>query len=608
MKRISFLNNCKLLSIPTLIIIIILSISFEYIDVILQERQDLQKQLHKEKVSFIKDKLSSMIVTKQKSTVAIALSIANDDRLADTIVDRNIKHDYYEELISKFKSNTFYKNIWIQIIDKDLNSIHRSWTNNSGINLKPLRDDLKRVLVTKKPHYSVSVDDYTLSIKGMVPVIKNGETVGVIEVISHFNSISKAMKKFDYNSVVIATKKETKKISHPFTNLFIDNYYVANFDAPKDLREYLKNRGVSNYFNESYVEDGDYLIVPYPIKDINGRKIAYYIMFTEIKNISSAHIDYFMFKWIAIGVMALMLFAILFSIYLFIVNTKQKEYYKNIIDASTNIVIIDSENGLTEVNSIFFDYFTEYKTISEFKSEHDCVCEFFSDTDGYLQKYMDDEHWIRYVFNNPTKDNKAKVVYLEQVYYFSVTASLVSKEENHYAVVLADITEQEKYKLELEKLTITDPLSGIHNRRYFQLKIDDEISRAKRYKHPLSLIILDIDHFKKVNDKYGHKVGDEVIIGYSQLIGSLLREEDSFCRIGGEEFIIILPHIDKSAAFKVAEKLRVSVEDSKKIIPITMSFGVVEYIMGEESESIFHRADTALYKAKESGRNRVKIG
>ena len=88
----------------------------------------------------------------------------------------------------------------------------------------------------------------------------------------------------------------------------------------------------------------------------------------------------------------------------------------------------------------------------------------------------------------------------------------------------------------------------------------------------------------------------------------MLRDEDSFCIIGGEEFSIILPHIDKGKAYKVAEKLRTSVETCHKVIPITMSFGVVEYVMGEDSDSTFKRADQALYKAKEAGRNKVKVG
>ncbi len=154
-------------------------------------------------------------------------------------------------------------------------------------------------------------------------------------------------------------------------------------------------------------------------------------------------------------------------------------------------------------------------------------------------------------------------------------------------------------------MIITDSLTGIGNRRYFHQKIEEEIQHAQRYKHSFSLIMLDIDFFKQVNDKYGHSVGDEVLIEYTKLISSLLRKGDIFSRFGGEEFMIILPYASKNQAQKIAEKLRTEIELSQKIIPITMSFGVVEYVAGEDSEFILKRVDDALYKAKDSGRNIV---
>ena len=120
--------------------------------------------------------------------------------------------------------------------------------------------------------------------------------------------------------------------------------------------------------------------------------------------------------------------------------------------------------------------------------------------------------------------------------------------------------------------------------------------------------MLDIDYFKEVNDKHGHGIGDEVLVEYTKLVLSHLRDADVFCRIGGEEFMIILPHTAKHEAQKIAEKLRILIEDYKKIIPITVSFGVVEYVLGEDIELICKRADDALYKAKDRGRNRVVVG
>ena len=119
--------------------------------------------------------------------------------------------------------------------------------------------------------------------------------------------------------------------------------------------------------------------------------------------------------------------------------------------------------------------------------------------------------------------------------------------------------------------------------------------------------MFDIDHFKEVNDKYGHDVGDEILILYSKLISSLIRKEDKLCRVGGEEFIIILPYLRLENATTLAEKLRKTVEQSKEIVPITISFGVAQYIQGETKEQLYKRLDDALYTAKEEGRNRVVV-
>ena len=121
------------------------------------------------------------------------------------------------------------------------------------------------------------------------------------------------------------------------------------------------------------------------------------------------------------------------------------------------------------------------------------------------------------------------------------------------------------------------------------------------------MIIFDVDYFKKVNDIHGHDVGDKVLVEYTRLIGIHLRDSDIFCRIGGEEFALILPHTSKAGAYKLADKLRIIVQEHKIVLPITMSFGVVEYKKGEDLEFTFKRADEALYEAKHNGRNRVVV-
>jgi len=120
--------------------------------------------------------------------------------------------------------------------------------------------------------------------------------------------------------------------------------------------------------------------------------------------------------------------------------------------------------------------------------------------------------------------------------------------------------------------------------------------------------MFDIDYFKKVNDENGHDAGDRVLVEYSKLISSTIRDSDIFCRVGGEEFMVILPHTIVENAIQIAEKLRITVEIHECKIPITISLGVVEYKLDETLNHFLKRLDMALYKAKDDGRNRVVAG
>lgn len=162
---------------------------------------------------------------------------------------------------------------------------------------------------------------------------------------------------------------------------------------------------------------------------------------------------------------------------------------------------------------------------------------------------------------------------------------------------------------ELEKLSVTDQLTKLYNRR----KIDDilatEIEQARRYNNSFSLILIDIDHFKKINDRYGHLVGDRVLQALSRLFSSNIRKVDMVGRWGGEEFLIISMEKDFTKVLIFVEKLRALVDEHhfKNVGNITCSFGVSHFKQGDSIDSLLQRADVALYDAKKAGRNCVKF-
>lgn len=162
---------------------------------------------------------------------------------------------------------------------------------------------------------------------------------------------------------------------------------------------------------------------------------------------------------------------------------------------------------------------------------------------------------------------------------------------------------------ELQKLATIDGLTGVYNRQQIDVILEDMCESAARYEKSLSVVILDIDHFKDINDQYGHAMGDEVLKKLSSMLCREVRSTDRFGRYGGEEFLLLLPETTLDGAKVAAEKLRFALNnfDFENTPRVTASFGVASYQKGEDLADLVHRADLALYKSKESGRNRVTV-
>lgn len=190
---------------------------------------------------------------------------------------------------------------------------------------------------------------------------------------------------------------------------------------------------------------------------------------------------------------------------------------------------------------------------------------------------------------------------------------LGDKDARYYAAIMRDISESKKTEEELLRLAATDPLTGALNRREFTLLSEREALRSNRYHHPLSLLMLDLDHFKRLNDTYGHSAGDKVLQRFTTLCVNALRNVDFFGRWGGEEFVALLPETDIDGAAVIGERLRKLIADSvlnyhDQKITFTVSVGIAQYKDSESSiDGPLSRADSAVYDAKKAGRNRISV-
>ena len=174
-------------------------------------------------------------------------------------------------------------------------------------------------------------------------------------------------------------------------------------------------------------------------------------------------------------------------------------------------------------------------------------------------------------------------------------------------IILSDITSQKREEENIRKQAIKDELTGLYNRHFMDEIVAEELDRADRYNFPISVFIMDIDFFKKVNDTWGHPIGDVILRHTAELTLKNIRKSDYLIRFGGEEFLLFMPHIDLKHAVVVAEKVRKQIEQYTHPVvgKYTASFGVAERRRGESFQSLYQRADTAMYKAKQEGRNRV---
>ncbi|WP_454834686.1 sensor domain-containing diguanylate cyclase [Pseudomonas lini] len=173
---------------------------------------------------------------------------------------------------------------------------------------------------------------------------------------------------------------------------------------------------------------------------------------------------------------------------------------------------------------------------------------------------------------------------------------------------ISDISDLKRVEEELRALSVTDSLTGIHNRRYFQERLTTEMARVERGGGELSVIMLDIDHFKRINDQHGHAVGDRVLQAVCERIGGRLRCTDVFCRLGGEEFMVLCPDINGEQAHVLAVELWQGLRNAPidEVGIVTASFGIASWRAGEGADALLLRADSGVYAAKQAGRDRVE--
>ncbi|MBF0458874.1 MAG: diguanylate cyclase [Nitrospirae bacterium] len=291
----------------------------------------------------------------------------------------------------------------------------------------------------------------------------------------------------------------------------------------------------------------------------------------------------------------------------------KNEFIKTILDNNPTFIMITDIDEIYFLNSSFL-HFLGYETFDEFLEKGKNINRFIVVKEDSFYKGKSFNVWIKEAMSGDRADYIVHMAGKNQLkseassYIIHANTIPEMQARKRYLITFTDISHIECDRKMFQNLATKDGLTNIYNRKKFEDELDKEIERSLRYNNFLSLIIFDIDHFKSVNDTYGHQTGDYVLKEITSLVSENVRKYDMFARYGGEEFVILTPETNLAGAKELAEKLRERIQDYefKEVGRVTCSFGVSEYVKQEDPAGFIKKADYALYIAKNKGRNRVK--
>ena len=324
-------------------------------------------------------------------------------------------------------------------------------------------------------------------------------------------------------------------------------------------------------------------------------------------------VDYTLVWQIIVPFILIFIFGMFFYTKLKLLNGKlsdQKKFINTILDIQPNMIFIVNKTESVFANKFLLDFF-DCRNLKEFQKKYFCLAQTFIQEELFfhLGKIDDNSTWIENILKLKSEKRIVSILHPTTNTTKAFNVSIVELEDEQYLISLTDISDTILKQIQLEDKSTHDKLTGAFNREYFESHYKLIINEYTKENHLLVFSILDIDFFKKVNDTYGHDIGDKVLKQFVQIIQNSSRNDDLVIRWGGEEFILLLKINSIDNAKKVLENIRKTIAQTsfEKVEHITCSIGATVYKENETIEDSFKRADKALYEAKNSGRNKVVI-
>ena len=544
----------------------------------------LQKNIYERFVKKTILEIKNEIASKKSSTLALAITMSECKRLHDFLQRTSDPPSCVPDLLDRYRKFTDYKNIEIEILDANKRVLYRSWNDLKG-DIEPIKID--------KPYQS----DYLYNnlgffIYSLSSIKEVNKTLGYLMVLSHFNSIRKDLERLGVGMVVVL-----KDALHGYR--IVDS--TEKLDSPL-IKKVLTSK--------KYFIDNGKVLSYYPLRDRLQHVVGFVIFFAPksfvLSRFFSKEILYRIVLLFALIVLAIFTMVWLYKREYAKKLKEQASFFHEIFDTLQEMVIVTNGSKLLYANKKFFDYFDDYKTLDDFLAQHECICDFFVPEEGFLTATVDGKLWTEYLIANEGKTFHVKLRYKDQTYIFNVKAQRIAEEE--YSVIFVDITQEYLHAKQLENMAMRDPLTGVFNRYMFEKLAQEKLQETMLLGQTLLFVMIDIDHFKQINDTYGHAKGDQVLQEISRLIMRHFRTSDPVIRVGGEEFLVIVQTKNIERILEILEDLRYDVQrhhfdaiDRR----ITISIGVAKYHEGDSIDDLYERADQALYESKSTGRNKI---
>lgn len=480
----------------------------------------------------LKDQVNNLISDKQNSTLALAIALSRNQNIIDIIHNKAEPTDIHKELLGDLGIQTEYKNIWIHILDAKGTSLYRSWSEKRGDNLYNIRDDIKETILTNQLQNHISVGIFSMSFKSIVPVFERNQLIGIIEFISHFNSISKKLEKDSISSIVLVDKRFEKMLSNSITNTFIDGYYLANLENNPKCVNLLENIGIENLLKVKDYTIYENTIVTYrDIVGANGAVLGYFVLFKNLDNIQKADIVGFE------SLLTLFIVMVFISalILLFLITnqekaniikqnlkktnelnkklneqieiiTQEKNLNKEILDAEQNFIVLSDGKSVITGNKTAYRIIKTKEPLEEFYKYKRCICDYFlemDDEDYIYNKLLNGKNWIDYILENKNKQHKCAINIDSKIHHYKVFVKPFNYyEKNVFIVVLSDITYEMEITRQLKQEIEVNKKKDVLIQQQSRLAILGEMigNIAHQWRQPLSMITVAISSLKLKKD------------------------------------------------------------------------------------------------------------